>query len=182
MAKNVIQDWFKTPKQIGNSTYDEKWLKRKFVAILTDPELYSAHFIWYNVTDEVKKNSSLAIDIFDRLNIGKIGLTNAELIKALFMTFVDEKTTSESHKQLTQMRLGTEWDEIEKTLQQPLFWSFVYPEEKKYSTRIEYLFDIITKKTTDDEDKYTFNKYVGLLRTTSVELLWKEAYTISYNM
>jgi hypothetical protein len=34
MAKNVIQDWFKTPKQIGNSTYDEKWLKRKFVAIL----------------------------------------------------------------------------------------------------------------------------------------------------
>lgn len=182
MAKNVIQDWFKTPKQIGNSTYDEKWLKRKFVAILTDPELYSAHFIWYNVTDEVKKNSSLAIDIFDRLNIGKIGLTNAELIKALFMTFVDEKTTSESHKQLTQMRLGTEWDEIEKTLQQPLFWSFVYPEEKKYSTRIEYLFDIITKKTTDDEDKYTFNKYVGLLRTTSVELLWKEVKQLFQQM
>ena len=130
----------------------------------------------------MKKNSSLASDIFDRLNIGKIGLTNAELIKALFMTFVDDKTTSEAHKQLTQMRLGTEWDEIEKTLQQPLFWSFVYPEEKKYSTRIEYLFDIITQKTDDDEDKYTFNEYVRLLKSRSVESLWKEVKQLFQQM
>jgi len=174
MAKKVIKKWFTTSKQVGNSLYNEKILKRKFVDILTDPELYSAHFIWYNVTDEVKKNSSLAIDIFDRLNIGKIGLTNAELIKALFMTFIDDKTTSEAHKQLTQIRLGTEWDEIEKKLQQPLFWSFVYPKEKKYSTRIEYLFDIVTKKTEDDEDKYTFNEYVRRLKSRSVESMWKE--------
>ena len=182
MAGEVIKNWFTTPKQVGNSLYNEKILKRKFIDILTDPELYSAHFIWYNVTDEVKKNSSLAIDIFDRLNIGKIGLTNAELIKALFMTFVDDKTTSEAHKQLTQMRLGTEWDEIEKTLQQPLFWSFVYPEEKKYSTRIEYLFDIITQKTDDDEDKYTFNEYVRLLKSRSVESLWKEVKQLFQQM
>ena len=182
LAKKVIKDWFNKPKQIGDSEYNEKTLKRKFIDILTDPELYLAHFIWYNVTDEVKINSSLAIDIFDRLNIGKIGLTNAELIKALFMTFVDRDTDSESHKQLTQVRLGAEWDMIEKTLQQPLFWSFVYPKEKTYSTRIEYLFDIIVKKNDDDEDKYTFNEYVKRLKTKSVEFLWKEVKQLYQQM
>ena len=182
LAKQVIEKWFDTPICIGEAIYQKQHLKRKFIGLLTDPEFYLAHFIWYNVTDEVKNNSALAIDIFDRLNIGKIGLTNAELIKALFMTFVDRETTSESHKQLTQVRLGTEWDEIEKTLQQPLFWSFVYPEENKYSTRIEYLFDIITQKTDDDEDKYTFNEYVRLLKSRSVESLWKEVKQLFQQM
>lgn len=182
IAKQVIEKWFETPISIGEATYQKQHLKRKFIGLLTDPEFYLAHFIWYNVTDEVKDNSALAIDIFDRLNIGKIGLTNAELIKALFMTFVDRETTSESHKQLTQVRLGTEWDEIEKTLQQPLFWSFVYPKEKVYSTRIEYLFDIISQKKEDDEDKYTFNEYVKRLQTDTVETLWKEVKQLFQQM
>lgn len=182
IAKQVIKKWFETPISIGENTYQQQDLKVEFRRLLTHPEFYLAHFIWYNVTDEVKNNSTLAIDIFDRLNIGKIGLTNAELIKALFMTFVDSETTSETHKQLTQVRLGTEWDEIEKTLQQPLFWSFVYPKERTYSTRIEYLFDIISKKDEDDEDKYTFNEYVKRLKTNSVECLWKEVKQLFQQM
>ena len=38
--------------------------------------------IWYEVSDEEQSSS---IDIFTRLNIGKIPLTNAELIKALLL-------------------------------------------------------------------------------------------------
>ena len=182
IAKQVIENWFETPISVGEATYQKQHLQRRFISLLTDPEYYLAHFIWYNVTNEVKNNSALAIDIFDRLNIGKIGLTNAELIKALFMTFVDSETTSETHKQLTQVRLGTEWDEIEKTLQQPLFWSFVYPEERTYSTRIEYLFDIISQKKKDAEDKYTFNEYVKRLKTDSVESLWKEVKQLFQQM
>lgn len=182
LAQKVIENWFKRPIQCGDAIYSEEDLKQEFKRFLTHPEHFMAHFIWYNVTDEVKKNSSLAIDIFDRLNIGKIGLTNAELIKALFMTFVDRNTESETHKQLTQVRLGTEWDTIEKTLQQPLFWSFVYPKDRMYSTRIEYLFDIITQKTDDDEDKYTFNEYVRLLKSRSVESLWKEVKQLFQQM
>lgn len=182
LAQKVIENWFKRPIQCGDAIYSEEDLKQEFKRFLTHPEHFMAHFIWYNVTDEVKKNSSLAIDIFDRLNIGKIGLTNAELIKALFMTFVDRNTESETHKQLTQVRLGTEWDTIEKTLQQPLFWSFVYPKDRMYSTRIEYLFDIISQKKDDYEEKYTFNEYVKRLKFESVESLWKEVKQLFQQM
>lgn len=171
-AKKTIEKWFKTPK----GAYEESDLIKKFDTILLEPELYLAHFIWYNVTDEVRQNDSLAIDIFDRLNIGKIGLTNAELIKALFMTYIDGDTQSERHKNLTQISLGTEWDTIEKTLQQPLFWQFICQKPELYVTHIEYIFDILMYKTEDKEEKYTFNKYVKRLKDEkiSVEVLWNE--------
>lgn len=171
-AQRTIAKWFKTPK----GDYEEKDLIKKFYTILLEPEFYLAHFIWYNVTDEVRQNEALAIDIFDRLNIGKIGLTNAELIKALFMIYIDSDTQSEHHKNLTQISLGTEWDNIEKTLQQPLFWQFICQKPEIYVTHIEYIFDILRKKTEDKEDKYTFNKYVRLLKDEkkSVESLWDE--------
>jgi hypothetical protein len=181
-AEKVINSWFEKPIKIGESTYTTKQLKSKFINFLTDPELYLVHFIWYNVTDEIKANSTLVIDIFDRLNIGKIGLTNAELIKALFMTFVDKNTKSETHKQLIQIRLGTEWDEIEKTLQQPLFWSFICPDDKIYSTRIEYLFDILANKGKDEEDKYTFNIYSHRIKSEAVESLWLEVKQLFLQM
>lgn len=171
-AKRTITQWFATPKE----AYNEKVLKRKFLDILLEPEFYLAHFIWYNVTDEVTQNELLAIDIFDRLNIGKIGLTNAELIKALFMTFIDSSTESSYHKQLTQISLGTEWDTIEKTLQQPLFWQYICQQPDNYVTHIEYLFDILMCKTEDQEEKYTFNQYARLLKDEkqTVEILWEK--------
>lgn len=171
-AKKTIEKWFKTPK----GAYEEPDLIKKFYTILLEPEFYLAHFIWYNVTDEVRQNDSLAIDIFDRLNIGKIGLTNAELIKALFMTYIDSDTQSERHKNLTQISLGTEWDTIEKTLQQPLFWQFICQKPELYVTHIEYIFDILMYKTEDKEEKYTFNKYVKRLKDEkiSVEVLWND--------
>lgn len=168
-AVKTIVKWFNTPK----GDFKEADLKLNFYLILR-PKFYLAHFIWYNVTEEVKQNELLAIDIFDRLNIGKIGLTNAELIKALFMTFIDSDTQSEHHKQLTQISLGTEWDTMEKTLQQPLFWNFICQNPDRYVTHIEYLFDILMGKTEDQEEKYTFNKYVRLLKekNKTVEKLW----------
>ena len=171
-ANNTIIKWFEN----GKGNYKRNDLTRKFYDILLEPEYYLCHFIWYNVTDEVKQNELLAIDIFDRLNIGKIGLTNAELIKALFMTFIDRYTQSAHHKQLTQISLGNEWDTMEKTLQQPLFWQFICQKPYNYVTHIEYLFDILMCKTDDQEEKYTFNKYIHLLNDNnhSVETLWEE--------
>ena len=46
----------------------------------------------------------------------------------------------------------------------------------------EYLFDIITQKKDDDEDKYTFNEYVKLLKTKSVECLWKQVKVLFQQM
>ena len=181
LAREVIGKWFDKEHKGGNgSIFEGKSLIRRFQDLLADPQMHMAHFIWYNVTDEVKNNSSLAIDIFDRLNIGKIGLTNAELIKALFMTFIDSKTQDAQHKSLNQVTMGTEWDDMESTLQEPLFWNFICADSDKYVTRIEYIFDILMEKADDDEDKFTFNKYVKLLKSggKTVEDLWGEVKTM----
>lgn len=174
IAYNTISNWFKNPKWYGDSCYREKQLKQKFSDILADPAMYLAHFIWYNVTEEVLKDHKLAIDIFDRLNIGKIGLTNSELIKALFMTFIDKSTKSESHKKLNQIKLGEEWDRIEQRLQEPLFWNFICQSPDRYITRIDYLFDILSDKNENCEEKYTFNYYTKRVKTEEVEVLWQE--------
>ncbi len=109
----------------------------------------SVEFIWYNVSDE---NIS-AEDKFSDLNIGKISLTNAELIKALFLKDVKEDSSDA-------LRIASEWDSIEHALQDDSFWSFIYGEDdNRYATRIEFLFDIIKKKSSSDNDYYTFNKY-----------------------
>ena len=45
------------------------------------------------------------------------------------------------------------WDEIENHLNNPKFWAFISNEPiSKYSNKIEYLFDIITNKKTEEKD------------------------------
>ncbi len=111
--------------------------------------------IWYEI-DETENNNS--IDIFTRLNIGKIPLTNAELIKALFLqkgNFSEEKAT------LQQIQIASEWDTIEKTLQDDAFWFFIYNPENplQYDNRIEYIFDLMKGRTKDSEHYHTFNEF-----------------------
>jgi len=50
------------------------------------------------------------------------------------------------------------WDEIENQLNNPKFWAFISNESlSKYSNKIEYLFDIITKKKPGEKDPlYSF--------------------------
>jgi len=113
-------------------------------------------FVWYN-TSLVKSNDS-EVDIFDRINSTKIELNNAELIKALLLQ-------KDNFGKDTQIRdqMAIDWDSIEKRLQEPSFWGFVYSTRHpyKYETHIEYIFDLLKGKTNSDYDDYyfTFNKY-----------------------
>ncbi|RYE56935.1 MAG: DUF1524 domain-containing protein, partial [Sphingobacteriales bacterium] len=47
----------------------------------------------------------------------------------------------------------------ENTLQQDDFWFFIYEGKKEYSTRIEYIFDLMKKKKDEDEDYFTFHEF-----------------------
>lgn len=112
--------------------------------------------IWYDVSEENTSNK-YAIDIFTRLNIGKIPLTNAELVKALFLmksNFAQEST-------LKQIQIATEWDIIEKKLQDDSFWYFIYSPNNtiKYENRIEYIFDLLKNKKKENEYYHTFNQF-----------------------
>ena len=134
-------------------------------------------FIWYDVTEEIDKGQISPEEKFSNLNIGKIGLTNAELIKALFLHNV---SSNESEA----LRISTEWDSIEHALQDDNFWAFIYGKnDGKYATRIEFLFDIIQKKSpAETNDYFTFNKYTDKIKETAqtrpaldiVKELWKE--------
>ena len=95
----------------------------------------STKIIWYEVNEEID-----SIDIFTRLNIGKIPLTSAELIKALFL-FRDNFEGNEQTRQLRQLEIASEWDRIETSLRDNEFWGFISDGSDNYDNRIEFIFD-----------------------------------------
>lgn len=127
--------------------------KINFIGNFESVLLNNTKVIWYEVDDE----STNTIDIFTRINDGKIPLTNAELVKALFL----QKDNFETKYDLKQLQIASEWDQIEKKLQNNSFWYFIYSSknEIKYENRIEYIFDLMYDKKKDNEDYFTFNKF-----------------------
>jgi len=96
-------------------------------------------FIWYKSVDEEP------IKVFTRLNIGKISLTNAELIKALFLN--RNNFTKEGNAiRLRQQEIATEWDHIEYKLQNDEFWLFLNAIGNNRPTRIDFIFDLICER------------------------------------
>lgn len=138
-AYETIKKWFSTRQNYIND----------FESML----LNNTKVIWYEVND----SNSNPIDIFTRINIGKIPLTNAELVKALFL----QKDNFAQQSSLKQLQIATEWDTIEKKLQDNSFWYFIYSPKNSiaYENRIEYIFDLIQEKKKEDEDFFTFNKF-----------------------
>jgi hypothetical protein len=128
-AKNQIDDWFK------NKNDDDKL---KFIEAL----LNDVKFIWYESADEDP------IKVFTRLNIGKIPLTNAELIKALFLNKSNFKESDYKKIRLQQQEIASEWDTIENTLQNDEFWLFLNELENDKPTRIDFIFDLICEKNS----------------------------------
>jgi uncharacterized protein with ParB-like and HNH nuclease domain len=146
-AYKTIDEWFKSK---------DGAVQFHFLTTLTnnDEAGMNVKVIWYEVGSEVN-----AIDIFTRINIGKIPLNNAELIRALFLRKGNFDKPGGAKTSLKQLQIGTEWDIIENTLQQDAFWFFIYEGKKEYSTRIEYIFDLMKKKKEDDEDYFTFHEF-----------------------
>ncbi|WP_066731093.1 DUF262 domain-containing protein [Cupriavidus sp. D384] len=90
--------------------------------------------IWYELPE-----AQAAIPAFTRLNVGKIPLTNSELVRALFLRSGNFAAPAVSQEQL---RIAQEWDTIEKVLQSDQFWYFMHSGAGIPQNRIEYLFDL----------------------------------------
>ncbi len=115
--------------------------------------LNRVNFIWYQV-DAVDE-----IAVFTRLNIGKIPLTDSELIKALFLNranFGANNPVSIREFETLQYKIAVEWDEIEHGLQNDEFWAFLHGTAYNKSTRIDFILDSICKK--DDYGLYKKRK------------------------
>ncbi|MCC8037383.1 MAG: DUF262 domain-containing protein [Bacteroidales bacterium] len=129
----------------------------------------NARVIWYEIGQAERATSE---GIFTRLNIGKIPLTNAELIKAMFLKdsnfgVVDSAAKDDvRHAQelgidLRQHQIAEEWNQIEQRLQDDAFWYFLGGNEwpKEYDTRIELIFDLMEGWTKEVEAYHTFNGF-----------------------
>ena len=150
-AYKTVCDWFKSKgEQFDVNTFESKFN-------------FSTKVIWY----ETSTNDD-SIDIFTRINSGKIPLTNAELIKALFLNSSNFVKADSEKLRLKQLEIASEWDRIEYALQDDSFWYFINKNENNLATRIEFIFNLMSDKPSDD--KYStfhfFNeKFKGLLNT-----------------
>ena len=154
-AYAIISNWFNGEKKKMNC------FARKLQDYVT--------IIWYEVDAEED-----SIDIFTRMNIGKISLTNAELVKALFLS----KGKKDYHGIYTgnpygidekkQHEIALQWDAMEKGLHDNKFWAFITNEKKEhYPIRMELFFDIMENKPTNEFGFYTFNRFYDRFKTST---------------
>ena len=132
-----------------NNFFEEKKNQEDFKNKL----LNNVKFIWYDVgdLDEEKKHN-----LFSNLNSGKIALTNAELIKALFLNKVGTEKGSE--REIQQRLIAEEFDQMERAIRQDDFWYFVAGNQEKPSSCINLLFDLMLETELDEEKKESHKK------------------------
>lgn len=164
-AKYVIEKWFEDRIDEVDYAALEKVLFNKSLDI---PQV---KVIWY-VTDNDSEIES--IKVFNNLNKGKIKLTNAELIKALFILKTREVKDDKKIEQLNINEFAYEWNEIENKLQDNRFWYFLTNIDYNPATRIDLIFDFLTeKKMNQDDDDFAYRKFQNLYDSTKDEL-WEE--------
>lgn len=150
----------------------KKWFKNKQKKQFYETLLNDTKVIWYQVDCKDEKEE---IEIFTRLNIGKIQLTNAELIKAKLLIPIED------YKK--QMEFSTVWDNIEQTLQNDDFWYFLTNKQKS-QTAIDLIFDVLAqkykqdfnKKKKDDEGKINYNEMIDKFSYYVFEYVLKNGY------
>ena len=149
VAKQTIEDWIK--EKVPEGIIDD------FKRVLLYNKSRQVKIIWYAIDENSEDLQS--IDLFNRLNKGKIPLTNAELIKALFIMDYEIHSTDNS---LAAEQLAREWNEMEKKFQNDNFWYFINGKDQGTQTRIDLLFDFVTcRKETEDAD-YSYREFQKL--------------------
>ncbi len=104
--------------------------------------------IWYEAGEEDAES------LFTRLNVGKIPLTDAELVKAQLLTSLAKEGNNRvsemaaySKEVIRVSEMAAEWDRIERDLRRDDIWSFLTTTAPDtYPTRITLLLDAIADK------------------------------------
>lgn len=135
--------------------------------------------IWYELDSGSEAD---AISLFTRLNIGRIPLTNAELVKALFLRKNEKLDIKLEEKR--QLEISLQWDTIERELHDSDFWYFLTKKkEESFATRIELLFDFISGKKDDEREQfYTFYWFNKRKEEIGIKQLWDEILSYYYRL
>ena len=89
--------------------------------------------IWYEAADDLD-----AVTLFTRLNVGRIPLTDAELVKALLLSRSRGLVVTDRA-----LEMAAEWDVIERELRDPELWAFITGRASEEPTHISLLLDTI---------------------------------------
>ena len=155
-AYSTIRNWF----GIDNEETDSMGIAMDFYRELRK----YVKIIWYEPEDNIS-----GVELFTRLNIGRIPLTNSELVRALFLSRNSDLTPAE------QLEIAAEWDSIEKELHQPSFWAFLtnyQPED--YPNRIDLLFDLMAGGKSRDKYATFFYFNNKIKEKEKKQDLWKD--------
>lgn len=145
-AYQTIKNWFES----GENTRDRNDKNRFLDTLLGKKnDRLSVQVIWYTVDGNVN-----GVDLFTRLNIGKIPLTNAELVKALFLASKNGAEVDPRDERM-KLEIAQIWDEIEQKLGEDAFWAFITNgHANDYPTKIEILLDLRANKRSNESDPY----------------------------
>lgn len=161
-AYTTIKDWLE--ETFPDDTYSQSSALYKLCNYVNE----RVKVIWYEVGAEADP-----IALFTRLNIGKIQLTNAELIRALFLS--DTPNGMENRRKY---EMAIQWDDIEKQLRDDdgAFWAFITRKRAEdYPTRIDILFDLMCHKQDAEKDPlFTFFKMEERLKHADRDSVWQE--------
>ena len=151
VAKQTIEDWFK-------EQWDNKQNLHPFEGtLLYNNQKRQVKIIWYAIDEDCEDLQS--INLFNRLNKGKIPLTSAELIKALFI--MDHEIHSEGNR-LAAEQLAMEWDQMERKFQNDNFWYFIGGNDNGMHTRIDILFDFVTCREEGADADFSYREFQKL--------------------
>lgn len=167
-AYDCIKDWFRQLKEDDEDTdtnLDAYETMSKFRTALSTLKKKISDYrpavsvIWYELNFD-------AIEAFDRLNYRRINLTGTELVKAFLLAARDGDEKSAINR-------AHAWDRMEKSLQDPYFWSMLGTENPELG-HIDLILDIVADqikenlinnkdfkdKISRERDPLKFNYYV----------------------
>lgn len=123
-AYRCISEWFESHGH-----------RRQFVANAFYGALFEhVRVIWYEAPEELD-----ATDLFTRINIGRIPLTDAELVKALLLSSSRGRDDRPDRAQ----EIAAQWDTFERDLRDPELWAFITRKSSEDPTHISLLLDTI---------------------------------------
>lgn len=174
-AYKTIDCWFKKLEAEGKDQSAADLFGLYFFPKVGNSSGGNVRFIWYEVKNVEDKD---AISLFTRLNIGRIPLTNAELVKALFLCRKEDNL----HATEEQLKIALQWDTLEKELHDSDLWNFLTrSKETSYPSRIELIFDLMVSKNERSNDRYSTFYYFYAHRSDLREL-WDNVIHYYYRL
>lgn len=126
-AYERISEWFE------GFGHRKQWAANRLYDYLFE----TVKVIWYEAPSHLD-----SIALFTRLNVGRIPLTDAELVKALVLAKFRDRTDHADKSE----QVAAQWDSFERELRAPEVWSFVTGKSDEEATHIGLVLDTLADR------------------------------------